>query len=322
MTTIETILVTGGAGFIGSHLCDALIKKGHKVISIDDLSLGCLENIEHLKTNPSFKFIELDIIQSEKLSNVFQEEGITLVFHLAANSDIQKGAHDLKVDLNRTFLTTFSVLECMKKNNVKKLIFSSTSAIYGEHQKSIHENIGPLFPTSFYGAAKLSSEAYIAAYVVHFGIQAWILRFPNVIGERTTHGVIYDFINKLIKNPKELLILGDGKQNKPYLYVKDLVDGMIFSWQNSHESLNYFNLGVNSSTTVEKIAKIIIQEMNLSNVQLKYTGGKRGWVGDVPFFQYDLGKINKLGWKASRTSDEAVQESVRAELARRKILKT
>ena len=320
MTSQKTILITGGAGFIGSHLCAKLLEYNYRVIAIDDLSLGSEKNINHLFLNPLFSFIKLDITNTKALSKVFREEVIHTVFHMAANSDIQKGASFLDIDFRKTFLTTFSVLECMKTYAVKSIIFSSTSAVYGEQSTRIHEDIGPLFPTSFYGAAKLCSEAYISAFVTNFNIQAWIFRFPNVVGERATHGVIYDFINRLLTNPHELIILGDGKQRKPYLYVNDLVEGMIYGWQNATDTLNYYNLGVDSTTSVDMIATIVIEEMGLKDVYLKHSGGDRGWTGDIPHFEYNLSKINNLGWKASRSSDEAVRTAVKAELLNRKII--
>ena len=309
------ILVTGGAGFIGSHLIDYLIKEGHNVTCVDDLSLGREKNIKHQKGRANFKFIKMNILNKNKLDKVFKGNGFECVFHFVANSDISRGSKYINVDLEKTLQTTLDVLDCMKKNNVRKIVFASSSAIYGELNKVLNEDTGPLFPISFYGAAKLSSEAYISVFCANYGIKAWIFRFPNVVGERATHGVIYDFINKLKKNPKELVILGDGKQNKPYMYVKDLVEGIIFAWKNSNESINYFNLGVESLTTVTRIAEIVVEEMGLKNVKFRYTGGKRGWVGDIPTYRFDISKINKLGWKSNlKTSDEAIRKAVRCEL--------
>lgn len=308
------ILVTGGAGFVGSHLIDRLIKESHRVVCVDDLSLGRMENIGHHKGNSRFSFIRLDITNRKKLAGIFRLHGFDCVFHMAANSDIQEGGKFTETDLKKTFLTTLSVLECMRESGVRALVFASSSAVYGQSRGPLSEESGPLMPVSLYGAAKLCSEAYISAFSSNFGIRAWILRFPNVIGERATHGVMFDFIEKLRKNPRELLILGDGRQKKPYLYVRDLVDGMLFAWKKASGGLNCFNLGVESSTTVDKIAAIITEEMGLKGVKLKYTGGDRGWTGDVPRFSYSLKKINRLGWKAERTSDGAVRLAVRAYL--------
>jgi UDP-glucose 4-epimerase len=311
------ILITGGAGFIGSHLADALLAAGHQVTAVDDLSCGREANIAHLIAHPRFQFIKLDVCDEQGLDGVFSRGSFATVFHMVANSDIQAGAKQLDLDLNRTFLTTFSVLRSMKQHGVKSLVFASTSAVYGELAGALREDAGPLFPISFYGAAKLASEAFVSAWVANFGIQAWIARFPNVVGERTTHGVVFDFINRLTDDPKRLTILGDGKQCKPYLYVKDLVEGILFIWERAKEPLNYFNLGVDSDTTVRRIAEIVVEEMHLRDVEFTFTGGDRGWVGDVPRFEYDLGKVHQLGWKARRTSDEAIRLAVQAELSLR-----
>jgi UDP-glucose 4-epimerase len=312
------ILVTGGAGFIGSHLNDALLEKGNEVYCVDDLSLGSEENIRHLFDNKFFQFQRMDVTKGNELSDYIRDKGIQCIFHLAANSDIQQGAANPAIDLERTFMTTYKVLEAMRSNAVKDLVFSSTSAIYGEKNVAISEDEGPLQPISLYGAAKLCSESYISAYCHNFGIRAWICRFPNVVGDRSTHGVIYDFVRKLDRDPKRLEILGDGKQHKPYIYVKDLVTGILFCWENSSETLNVYNLGVDSETTVTEIAEIVVEEMGLNGANLAYTGGDRGWKGDVPFFAYDLSKVHALGWSASRTSNEAVRHSVRMFLADRK----
>ncbi|HBE01218.1 MAG: epimerase [Spirochaetes bacterium GWF1_41_5] len=314
----KTILITGGAGFIGSHLCDRLIAENHRIICLDNLSLGIKDNIRHLFGHDSFTFIKTDLCAFGKLQNIFKKYTPDTVFHLAANSDIQKGALVRDVDLKNTFLSTYNVLEAMAQSTCKKIVFASTSAVYGELKSKLHENIGPLFPISFYGSAKLASEAYISAYCENLNLQAWIFRFPNVVGERCTHGAVYDFIGKLRKNPTELIVLGNGTQCKPYLYVKDLIDGILFGFTNSCGKINYFNLGVNSATTVDTIARIVIEEMGLAGVNIRHTGGDRGWVGDVPVFSYDLSKIHELGWHAGLDSDSSVRCAVRAELARKK----
>jgi UDP-glucose 4-epimerase len=313
---MKRILVTGGAGFIGSHLIDYLMQDGNSVVCIDDLSLGRLENIQHHTSSPHFKFIKLDILNKEEFVRMVRENEFDCVFHMAANSDIQMGTKYMNVDLQRTFLTTYNVLEAMKNHSVKNIIFASSSAVYGELNKQLSENSGPLFPISFYGAAKLASEAYISASCGNNNMKAWIIRFPNVVGDRATHGVVFDFINKLKKNPQKLVILGDGRQKKPYVYVRDLVEAMLFAWNNSNDTLNCFNVSVDSTTTVTRIAEIVVEEMELRDVKFIYTGGSRGWVGDVPRFQYDISKITTLGWKAKRSSDEAIRTAVRAELGK------
>jgi len=303
------ILITGGAGFIGSHLCDALTNEKNKIIVVDNLVLGREENIQHLRERENFIFIKEDLLNIARIDKLFAKNTFDVVFHLAANSDIQKGSKDPVVDYELTFMTTFNVLQCMRKYNVRQFIFASTSAIYGETNDLINENYGPLLPVSNYGAGKLACEAFISAFSANYGIQVWITRFPNVVGERFTHGVIYDFINKLRNDPVELEVLGNGEQFKPYVYVKDLVEGILFIWQHTSEKVNIFNLGVESRTKVKEIAQMVIDAMGL-NAQIKYTGGDRGWVGDVPEFRYDLSKIHRLGWRAKRTSNEAVRLSI------------
>jgi len=310
------LLVTGGAGFIGSHLCDTLLAKGHQVSVIDNLSLGKIDNIRHLTSNSSFRFYQMDLNQTDDLVRVMKDNSIEAVFHLAANSDIGKSFTHPETDLNNTFMTTFNVLNAIKNCGVKQLVFASTSAIYGELKGKLSENTGPLKPVSHYGAGKLASEAFVSSFANNYGIKSWIIRFPNVVGGRATHGVIHDFINKLKKNPEVLEVLGDGQQCKPYLYVRDLVDAIVLVWEKAQENLNVFNVGVESKTTVARIAEIVIQEMNLKS-QIAYTGGTRGWVGDVPTFEYSLDKIHQLGWKPERESDEAVRSAIRAILERK-----
>ena len=309
------ILVTGGAGFIGSHLCDVLIADGHNVTVVDNLVLGKVENIEHLINNPNFRFLREDLNNGHAMNMIFMDGEFDMVYHLAANSDIQKGGKDPMVDYQLTFNTTFNVLQMMKKYEVKKFFFASTSAIYGETYDVLNEDYGPLKPVSNYGAGKLASEAFISAFASTYHIQTWITRFPNVVGERFTHGVIYDFIHKLQKNPNELEVLGNGEQCKPYVYVKDLVAGIQFVINNSNEPYNVFMLGSDTRTKVKEIAAMVIEEMGL-NASIRYTGGDRGWVGDVPEFRYDLTKVNNLGWKASYDSNGAVRKAIQMALGK------
>ena len=304
------ILVTGGAGFIGSHLCDSLLLDNNKLTVIDNLSLGSKKNIKHLFDNKNFRFIKKDLLELEELKKIFASGDFEMVYHLAANSDIQKGGDDPRVDFNLTFNTTFNVLQCMREFKVRKLFFASTSAIYGDTSEELIEDFGPLLPVSNYGASKLASEAFISAFSSNYNIQTWIIRFPNVVGERFTHGVIFDFINKLKLEPKSLTVLGNGEQIKPYLYVKDLIDGILFVCKNSTDQYNVYNLGVDSRTKVKEIAKMVIEEMGLFS-KIKYTGGDRGWLGDVPEFRYNLSKIHDLGWFAKYSSNEAVRLAIK-----------
>lgn len=309
------ILITGGAGFIGSHLCDALLAKGHKLTAIDNLVLGRKENIFHLLGGNDFEFIEEDLLHEKAMRDIFKNGKFDMVYHLAANSDIQKGGKDPMVDYNLTFNTTFHVLQYMKEFGVKKFFFASTSAIYGETYDVLDEDYGPLRPVSNYGAGKLASEAFISAFSLTYQIQTWITRFPNVVGERFTHGVIYDFIHKLQKNPAELVVLGNGEQCKPYVYVKDLVAGILHVVEHATDPYNVYMLGSDTRTKVKEIAAMVIEEMGLE-AKIKYTGGDRGWAGDVPEFRYDLSKVNRLGWKAAYTSNESVRLAIQKALGK------
>ena len=314
--TNQTVLVTGGAGFIGSHLVDGLLTLGHKVVAVDNFELGRFENLSHLSSEPRFHFQKLDVLNREGLDESFEQFRFTTVFHMAANSDIARGGADTGRDVRLTFLTTFEVLDAMRRHDVRQIVFASSSAIYGDRADALTEDTGPLQPVSFYGAAKLAAEAYLSAFVHHFDFQAWICRFPNVAGERATHGVVYDFIQRLRKDSQRLQILGNGQQEKPYLYVRDLVEAILFIWRESTEPLNCFNIGVPGATKVTRIAEMIVQEMGLSGVAFDYTGGERGWIGDVPRFQYDTTQLARLGWKAPRDSEASVR------LAIQRILKT
>lgn len=309
------IIVTGGAGFIGSHLCDALIAREHHITVVDNLVLGRKENITHLLGNPLFKFVEADILDSETMHKIFEEGQFDMVYHLAANSDIQKGGKDPMVDYQLTFNTTFNILQLLKEFEIKKFFFASTSAIYGETYDVLNEDYGPLKPVSNYGAGKLASEAFISAFSSTYNIQTWITRFPNVVGERFTHGVIYDFIKKLRNNPEELEVLGNGEQCKPYVYVKDLVEAILYVIDHANEKYNVYMIGSDSRTKVKEIAAMVIEEMGL-NAKIRYTGGDRGWVGDVPEFRYDLTKINKLGWTAPHNSNESVRLAIQKALGK------
>ena len=309
------ILVTGGAGFIGSHLDDALIARGHNITVVDNLVLGRKENIAHLMKAPNFKFVEADILDTETMHKVFAEGQFEMVYHLAANSDIQKGGKDPMVDYQLTFNTTFQILQLLKEYEIKKFFFASTSAIFGETYDVLSEDYGPLKPVSNYGAGKLASEAFISAFSSTYGIQTWITRFPNVVGERFTHGVIYDFIKKLRNNPKELEVLGNGEQCKPYVYVKDLVEGILYVIDHASDKYNVYMLGSDSRTKVKEIAAMVIEEMGL-DAQIRYTGGDRGWVGDVPEFRYDLTKVNTLGWVAPHNSNDSVRLAIQKALGK------
>lgn len=310
------ILVAGGAGFIGSHLIDRLLAGGNKVICADKLIMGD-RNIEHLKGNADFTFCNMELADLENVDRIFAENRIDAVYHLAANSDIQKGGREPSIDFNDTLLTTRALLEGMRKADVKKLFFASTSAVYGEMPDvDLTETTGGLMPVSYYGGAKLASEALISSYVSMCDLSAVIFRFPNVIGPRLTHGAVFDFIRKLRKNPAELEILGNGTQCKPYIYVLDLVEAIVKLTQDFKAGEAVYNISVTSpGTTVTHIAEIVVEELGLKNVRFAYTGGDRGWKGDVPRFSYDISKVLATGWAPKHTSDEAVRQTVKDAIA-------
>lgn len=303
-------LVAGGAGFIGSHLIDALLAEGQEVICVDNFFIGTKENIRHLKENPNFKFYEQDLSNFDKTLKIFQSEKPDHVFHMAANSDIQASANNPLIEYKNTYSTTFVLLECMRRTGVKKLFFASTSAVYGEQMGAeVGEEAVALKPISYYGGAKLGAEGIITAFTYMNDLQSMIFRFPNVIGPRLTHGVIFDFVKRLKKDSSFLRILGDGQQSKPYIYVLDLVDA-IMQFKDVPVGVTLYNVGVESQTSVTRIGEIVCEKMGLKDVSFEYTGGRGGWKGDVPVFAYNLDKIHKAGWTAKMTSDEAVAKTV------------
>lgn len=304
-------MVVGGAGFIGSHLCEALLDRGDSVVCVDNMSLGNETNVEELLKHENMTLVKLDAAVYEDVLAVFKRYQPEYVFHLAANSDIKASAMNPAVEYRNTYTTTFNILSAMRECGVKKLFFSSTSAVYGDKRDELLSEQTPnLSPISYYGAAKLGSEALISAFSYMNDFSSLVFRFPNVIGPHLTHGVIYDFINKLWKNPAVLEILGNGKQEKPYIYVSDLV-GAIMKLRDAPQGVSLYNLGVEGSTSVTRIAEIVVNGMGLKEVLFSYTGGESGWKGDVPRFRYDLSKIHSAGWRARYTSDEAVEKTVR-----------
>jgi len=308
------ILVTGGAGCIGSNLAERLLGEGHTVIALDNLSAGSRTFLSECEQMARFRFICADLLNFAALREAMAD--VEVVFHLAANSDITQSRLQTDLDLRLGTLATFNVLEAMRLAGVSKIIFSSSSVVYGEPTvMPTPEDYGPLFPISFYGASKLAAEALISAYCRNFGFQAWIYRFANICGRHGTHGVIVDFIRKLQRDPSRLQVLGDGKQAKPYLHVGECVDGMLYGWQHSTAALNYFNLGCDGSTSVTRLAQFLLDAMDLKGAEIVCTGGQRGWSGDVPQVRLDCGKLERMGWKAKLTSDAAVKLAV-AELVK------
>lgn len=301
--------VTGGAGFIGSFVVDRLAKR-NGITVYDNLSTGKEEFISHHYNNKYFRFVRADLLDFDTLTK--EMRGHKSVWHIAANPDIRKGTESTRVDLEQNTLATYNTLEAARRNDIKTFVFSSTSTVYGMAKvMPTPEDAGPCLPISLYGASKLACEGLVSAYAELYGIKSWIYRFANIVGHRSTHGILFDLVEKLNKNPKVLEVLGDGKQRKSYMLVDECIDGMMFGFKNSREKLNYFNLGAEDQISVKRIVDILVEETRLKDVKVKYTGGKSGWKGDVPKFLLSTKKMARLGWKPKHTSEEAVREAAR-----------
>jgi UDP-glucose 4-epimerase len=309
--------VTGGAGFIGSHLVDRLMEEGNQITVYDNLASGKREDIEHHLGKENIRFIEADLLDFDTLKQAIK--GHEVVWHLGANTDIPTGNKITDLDLKNCTIATRNVLEAMRQLGINKMVFASSACVYGDAPPiALDETFGPLLPISLYGAGKLACEGLISAYSHLFGINAWIFRFANVVGARMGHGVIYDFIHKLKRNPQELEILGDGNQEKPFFLVEDCIDGMLCAFYNSDNQYDVYNLGCESFTKVTRVAQIVVEELGLKDVRLRYTGGKRGWPGDAPIVHFNVAKMRAIGWEARHTSDEAVRIAARRLLGKEK----
>ncbi len=312
-------LITGVAGFIGSQLADALLADGHEVAGVDDFHLGRREHLAVAGRNVGFRFIEADVREPAGATTAFRElcpagEPPDTVWHLAANSDIAAGAADPSIDYVRTLGTTFAVLQAARTIGARAVAFASTSAVYGETDKVLSEDTGPLLPISSYGAAKLAGEALLSAAAETHLERIWIFRFPNVVGPRSTHGALHDFVAQLVGRPASLRVLGDGAQTKPYLHVHELIEAMRFITEHASARRNLFNIGPEGpGTRVSFLAQAVIERM-APGTPIAYGGGDRGWVGDVPRFAYSTERLAKLGWRPRLSSDEAVRRAA-AELA-------
>jgi len=301
--------VTGGAGFVGSQMTEKLLGTGHSVTVFDNLSLGKRENLGAALESDRCRLVIADLLDADSVVDAM--DGHDVVVHLAANSDIARALEDTSLDLKQGIMATYNVLESMRRCQVGKIIFSSSSVIYGEPTIiPTPEDYGPLLPISFYGASKLSAEGLITAFSHNAGIQAWIFRFANITGAPATHGVIFDFIHKLLADGTRLEVLGDGRQRKPYLHVSDCVDGMLYAFEHANDAVNVFNLGISDSVNVAQIAEIVVGAMGLAGETLiEFSGGRRGWTGDVPIVGLDTAKMEQIGWRSELSSRQVIQRA-------------
>lgn len=308
-------IVTGGAGFIANTLIARLLEEGRRVVAFDSLKLGRREIIDRFSSHPGFQFVQVDVASRAELhhalANIADPDNLEDVWHLAANSDIPSGVADPDIDLHDTFLTTFELLRALRGFPIRRLLFASSSAIYGDQGETIiHEELGRLHPISNYGAMKLASEAQISAAVESHLNQALCFRFPNVVGVPATHGVILDFIRKLIANPEELQVLGDGSQQKAYLHVTDLVNAMLTIRDVVSDTRGVFNIGpIDEGVTVRWISERVVERVSPS-ARIEFGTGNKGWVGDVPKFKYSTDKLQALGWSPALGSESAILRAI------------
>jgi len=304
MTLNTKFFITGAAGFIGSHLADHLLKNGYSVVGYDDFSSGFRDNLGWAIKQPGFILIHGDVLDLSALGSAMS--GCDFVFHLSANADVRFGTEHPRKDVEQNILATFNVLEAMRANGIKMIAFASTGSIYGEPDLFPTPEGAP-FPiqTSLYGASKLAGEGLIEAYGEGFGLQVYIFRFVSILGERYSHGHVFDFYKSLRRNPDELRVLGDGHQKKSYLYVKDCIDAMLLAIEKAQDRVNIFNLGTDEYIEVNDSIAWITGHMGLKP-KLSYTGGERGWIGDSPFIFLDCRKIRALGWTPKLSIREGV----------------
>ena len=301
-------LVTGAAGFIGSNLVDRLLEQGHGVIGFDNFSTGREAFLENASRSARFQLVRGDLINLNAITEVMG--GIDVVFHLAANADVRFGTNHPTKDLEQNTICTSNVLEAMRKTGTKRIVFSSTGSVYGEPEVFPTPENAP-FPvqTSLYGASKLACEGLISAYCEGFGLSAHVFRFVSILGERYTHGHIYDFYNQLLGDPTRLKVLGNGRQRKSYLYVQDCVSAILIALERADRRVNIFNLGTNEYCEVNHSISWIVERLGLMP-SLEYSGGERGWIGDSPFIFLDCRRIRELGWEPKLTIREGVTKTV------------
>lgn len=302
-------LVTGGAGFIGSHLIDRLVARGDHVVVLDNLSSGQESFISHHLESGSATMVHGDVCHLEDVKSAMAMD-IECVFHLAANPDIRLGTRVTDTDLQQGTIATYNVVEAMRLNEVKKIVFASSSVVYGENAPlPTPENHGPCLPISLYGASKQAGEGLISSWVGTFGLQAWIFRFANIIGARGTHGVIFDFIHKLKADPTRLEVLGNGRQEKSYMEVGDCADAILHVMGETNEPVNLYNLGSHDTASVRRIAEIVVEVTGCNGASIEYTGGDRGWAGDVPRARLAIDKMLESGFDVRMNSEDAIRHT-------------
>jgi UDP-glucose 4-epimerase len=310
--------VAGGAGFIGSHLAHELLRHpDHQVIVFDNLASGSVSHLDGVLDDPRLRLVEADLRDFDKLLEAMR--GADHVYHFAANPDIAAAVGDPGIDFWQGTYLTHNVIDAARVNGISRITYASGSGVYGDHGTlEVDESFGPLTPVSTYGASKLGCEALLSAYAHMFGIHAVAFRFANVVGPRQTHGVTYDFVRKLLENPAELCILGDGSQSKSYIHVSDVVSAMLTLADHGWEGFEAFNVGTGDYVTVTEIADLVVEQMGLVGVRYNYTGGSRGWKGDVPIVRFNSSKLTALGWRCGYGSTEALLESIDANIAEAK----
>ena len=302
-------IVTGCAGFIGSTLVDKLFDLNYQIIGIDNLSTGQKIFLKNAFTNKNFKFFKCDLLNLNRLKKIFKSSNI--VFHFAANADVRYGHQHPYKDLEQNTIGTYNVLESMKENNINNIVFCSTGSVYGEPKKfPTPEHYNFPLQTSFYGASKLAGESLIQAYCEAYGFKSWIFRFVSILGNRYTHGHVYDFCKQLFKNSNYLKVLGDGNQRKSYLHVNDCISAILLSIKKSKKKINIFNLGTNEYINVKQSINVICNQLQVKP-KISFSGGKRGWIGDSPFIFLSTKKIRSLGWKPKLTIKQSIEQTTR-----------
>jgi UDP-glucose 4-epimerase len=312
---ITTSFIAGGAGFIGSHLTRELLRRpSHEVVVFDNFVSGKRSYLDGVLDDPRLKLIEADLKEFEKIVEAMHRADHVYLF--AANPDIAAAVDDPGIDFRQGTCLTQNVIEAMRVNGVPRITYASGSGVYGDRgTQEVDERSGPLIPISTYGASKLGCEALLGAYAHMFDIDAVVFRFANVVGARQTHGVTYDFVRRLLENPRELRILGDGGQSKSYIHVSDVVSAMLTVTDRGWQGFEVFNVGTGDYVTVTEIADLVVERMGLAEVHYDYTGGSRGWKGDVPVVRFRSDKLASVGWRCRRSSTEALRDSIDANIA-------